>query len=178
MIRGQSGFTIAELIVVVVIIAILAVVGIPKYHRAVEHSKSDDAIATVQMLATTNRMWALDHNSSYVYGSGFLNDTCTGTGACCYQVGTCGNSVNNVCNLMQCNYLARMTFSNKEYDFRLLDGAASTTDACGLTGANGTLVACAKRKASAQAPYNGWGYAVDVNGRVTAYGTDVPQPRQ
>lgn len=155
---GRAGFTLAELIVVIFVLGILAWIGIPQYNKSVESSRADEAVSLVQMIATTNRMYALDNNN--VFTSGQLTDSCLSA--------PCTAPGNDPCNLIACNYLAKQTFSNKSYDLFAVDG--SLLAGCTLTGAGGTnYAACGKRKSGAASPYADWGYTVDKNGLVQAW---------
>ncbi len=76
--RRQSGFTLVELVVVVLIIGILGAVMIPGYSKSVETSKADDAAAIVSMIGQSNRMFRLDNNV-YVANGTLANSMNGGT---------------------------------------------------------------------------------------------------
>ncbi|MEK7388958.1 MAG: type II secretion system protein [Elusimicrobiota bacterium] len=155
--KDRGGYTLVELLIVIMIIGILSAYGVPQYLRSVETSKADDAVALVNMLGTTNRMFALDHNSTFAVGQ-FPNSSC-GAGVC-PQTPPYG-----ACALVYCRYLADMDFSVKSYDGWVCGGGA-----CGLGGG----VSAVRRKAGSVSPYSGWGYTMSMAGRVTAYGGAPP----
>lgn len=161
----RRGFTMIELLVVVLIIGVIASMAVPQYQKAVERSKADDAITTAQMIGTTNRMYALD-NASYTIGP--LDD------ATCYASNVCndGGLPQDACELIHCNFLARQGWDAKPYACRSINVAADT---CAL-GAGGTnYVSCCKRRATVGTPYSNWGYTMNVNGQVEAWG-GAPAP--
>lgn len=164
--RRTKGFTLIELLVVVLIIGILAAVAVPSYLKSVETTKADDAVALVNMIGTTNKMFALDHSGNYIVGT-FPTTANTGCGSSACQPTT----YTNACNLVWCKYLADQNFGSKPYTFYACNGAVST--ACGSSGGSGTLTAGARRKSGT---YSAWGYAQDVSGVITGYGAGVPAP--
>jgi prepilin-type N-terminal cleavage/methylation domain-containing protein len=164
--RGRRGYTLIEMMVTVILIGILASFGVPQYLKTVETSKADDAVALVNMVGTTNKMFALDHSNTYVVAT--LNAAGCGAGTC----PTTGPYTNG-CHLVWCKYLADQNFAAKGYDIYACNGNTATS--CGGMGA-GNFVAGVRRKASAASPYNTWGYTMNTSGTITAYGTEVPAP--
>lgn len=177
--RRQAGFTLIELVVVILIIGILTAFGVPQYLKSVESTKADDAVAMARMVATTNRMFYLDHSSTYA--SGQLTTTGTGcnAGDTCPTAGPYG-----ACALVACRYLSGQDWDRKPYMVYALDGASASTT-CGQP--SGNYVACVMRKNSTNcpgclgsptslSPYSTWGYAIDANGLITEVGTDTPDP--
>lgn len=160
----SRGFTLMELIIVVLVIGILAAYAVPQYLRTVETSKADDAVALVNMVGTTNKMFALDHSNTYVTGS--LSAGC-GTAAC-----PTGPTF-SACALVWCKYLADQAFEAKAYDIFTCDG--TTFGSCAGLG-SGNFTAGAKRKSGALSPYSTWGFTINTSGKIEAYGTSPPTP--
>lgn len=148
----QAGFTLVELLVVVLIIGVLSAVMIPQYNKTVEVSKADDAAAIVAMIGQANRMFQIDNNT-YV-SDGDLVDGMSGT--------TCVANPTNVSQLVACRYLADRRWSGLAYTYR-----AGKTVTCGLPAPPG--IACAKRDSAAQAPFSTWGYVMSGAGVVKCY---------
>src|SRR5258706_16409674 len=113
----RRGFTISEVLVVVLIIAILMVIAVPHYIKTSEQSKADQAQALLAMIASDNRMRNLDHYA--------------------YAVGT----VDNTSALVTEQYLKHMDWAALAYDFKGADDPASCVIARATrktTGSRGT----------------------------------------
>jgi prepilin-type N-terminal cleavage/methylation domain-containing protein len=166
---SRSGFTLIEMLVVVLIIGILAAMGIPQFMKSMEIAKADDALGYVQSIAAANRQFYIDHQV-WVTNDMPLNscnpansssDNCT-TGA-------------TACDLMYCGYLARQDVSTKPYLFY--------AGACTVGSGQNTTSACAARRtdlSSISPPYDSWSYTVSNVGAITrnSSNTDAMPPAQ
>jgi prepilin-type N-terminal cleavage/methylation domain-containing protein len=153
--RVANGFTLIELVIVVLIMGILAAVAVPSYMRSMENSKADDALSMLAMIGATNRMFGLDHSGSYATGSFPTSGAC-GSAAC-----PTSGPYNDPCALVWCGYLADTDWGSKPYQFAGA-GNATATAACTISGSAGTnVVACAKRKSG---DYAVWWYAINKFG--------------
>lgn len=157
--RNKKGFTLIELLVVVLIIGILAAASVPSYFKSVEVTKADDAVALVNMIGTTNKMFALDHSNQYVTGD-FPTTVNTG----CGSATACPTAApyTNACALVWCKYLADQNFGSKPYTFTACN---PTAGACGTSG--GSNATAGARNKSTRAPYSTWGYSQDASGVIT-----------
>ena len=54
---NKSGFTLMELLIVVVIIGLLSAIALPMYKKAVERSRASDALTTMQAVAKSEHDW-------------------------------------------------------------------------------------------------------------------------
>jgi prepilin-type N-terminal cleavage/methylation domain-containing protein len=163
--RRRAGFTLIELLVVVLIIGILASVAVPSYLKSVETTKADDAVSLVNMIGTTNKMYALDHSNSYIVGTfPTAANTGCGTGAC----PATGPGGGTACELVWCKYLADQNFGSKPYNFY---ACSPTGGACFASGGT-NATAGAKRKSGT---YAAWGYSMSSQGVITNNG-GAPTP--
>ena len=168
--KPRGGFTLIELMVVVLILGLLTFLIVPQYMRTIESSKADDAAGIVKMIGTANRMFYVDRNQ---YASGSLDD-CTS--------GTCDNVSTNSCQLIYCKYLAAMDWKSKAYVFQACD----KTNCCSIGSvAPGTaapnIIACAKRRPGAspgttKSNYMQWGYTTNQDGVTGYYKGASPAP--
>jgi type II secretion system protein G len=69
--NGSRGFTLVELIIVIIIIGILAAVAIPKYMNAVERAKIGKAKTGLGMITKAEKMYVAENSS-------FSTDTANG----------------------------------------------------------------------------------------------------
>ncbi|MFB3909584.1 MAG: type IV pilin protein [Candidatus Eisenbacteria bacterium] len=58
---GQKGFTMIELMVVVVIVGVLAAIAIPVYGRYVKNSRVTEATGRLGEIVTSGKAWAQEH---------------------------------------------------------------------------------------------------------------------
>ncbi len=166
--RGSNrrGYTLIELVVTIMIIGVLTAIAVPQYLKTVETTKANDAVSTVNMIATANKMFALDHGGAYANSS--FHPTSAFTTTC--GAGVCPSSPPyRACDLVYCKYLADQDWGRKPYEYM---ACAPGAGAC--RGPND--IAAAYRFSTAAAPYSTWRYDVSQSGAITASGTETPAP--
>jgi prepilin-type N-terminal cleavage/methylation domain-containing protein len=190
----RPGYTLIELVVTILIIGVLTSISVPQYMKTVETGKADDAVSLVNMIGTTNKMFALDHNNNYAYGTfpatpgGVAASSCAtqclvGGAADCISVNKpAGPPFANPCLLVCCKYLADQDWGDKSYAFGACDAVGGAGSGAGAGGGTITcathVVAGAKRATSAPATYASWGYSMADTGliSVSPVGGGAPPP--
>jgi len=79
----ESGFTLVELLVVMLILGLLAAIAIPSFFNQRDKARDADAKAKVRSAQTAMETYATDHNGTYTgatpAGLQAIEDTLTGT---------------------------------------------------------------------------------------------------
>jgi len=154
MTKSRKGFTLIELMVVVLIMGILASMGIPYYYKTIETSRAGDAVALGHLIGNSNRMYNIDNPNAPV--SGPVTNSCN-TAVC--------STASGACRLIACSYVAQQDWNQSSYDFYACNGAVGGS-CCGFAGA----VSCGRRKAGPSSPYSNWGYRFYNSGRCETIG--------
>lgn len=97
-VKREAGFTLIELMIVVVIIGILAALAIPRFMRSTTKAKQSEARNILKQIYTLERTWRQDHasytsgmnsigmeitpNNRYVYSINAGTNTFTGIALC------------------------------------------------------------------------------------------------
>ena len=61
MMRKISGFTLAEVLITVVVLAVLAGLAMPNYFRTVEQSRTNEAVANLNIIRMGERIYKLNN---------------------------------------------------------------------------------------------------------------------
>jgi prepilin-type N-terminal cleavage/methylation domain-containing protein len=166
----NKGFTLIELVVVVLIMGILSSMGVPYYYKTIETSRATDSVAIGHLLGNANRMYQLDRPAAE-WVSGQITNTCNGYTTCTQTTPPAGSA----CRLVACGYVAQQDWNNASYDFFVCNGAAGG----GFCATSGTErgVASVRRKSGAPTDYSGWGYAFYSSGRCEKKSTAPDCPK-
>jgi type IV pilus assembly protein PilA len=68
--RGESGFTLVELLVVMLILGLLAAIAIPSFFNQRDKAKDADAKSAARTAQTAMETYATDHQGSYAAATG------------------------------------------------------------------------------------------------------------
>lgn len=60
--RNENGFTLIEMLIVILIIGILAVIALPQYRRVTERARAMEAVQTVKMISDALERYYLTHS--------------------------------------------------------------------------------------------------------------------
>ena len=60
------GFTLTELLVVIIVLAILTVIAFPTFRKAVKHSRDKEAKSMLRLIAQSEEMYKLESEGYYV----------------------------------------------------------------------------------------------------------------
>ena len=73
--RNRVGFTLLELVIVSVIIAILASLGVASYRKVIVKAKAAKAKHAIRLIAEAEKIWQLDNGSYAAVASGSVDAT-------------------------------------------------------------------------------------------------------
>ncbi len=62
--RAERGFTLVEIMIVVLIIGILLAIAVPNFVRARESSRAKSCVANLKQIDAAKEQYAMDHNLS------------------------------------------------------------------------------------------------------------------
>lgn len=77
--KNQRGFTLVELMIVVIIVGILAAVAIPMYQGATERAKASEAVAALGTIRGAMRVYFAEHGTYAITGCA-IGDQITNAG--------------------------------------------------------------------------------------------------
>ena len=143
--KNKKGFTLTELVSVVLILGILGSIAIPKYMKTMENSKASAGISTGYMIYSANAVYEIDHPTALL--SGNITNTCNS--------GACNTADLSGCRLVRCKYMAADSWDTKPYIYTVgaAGGIMNVTAARRTSGASGTSTT----------PYSTWGYTFQAS---------------
>jgi prepilin-type N-terminal cleavage/methylation domain-containing protein len=154
--KNRKGFTLIELMVVVIIIGILASMSVPYYYKTVETTRAGDSVAIGHLLGNSFRMFQVDNPGVNIAGQ--VTNSCNDT-----SVGACSTADTSGCRLIKCKYVAPQDWNNASYNYFVGPGS------CGAG-----IAACVRHAPGAAAPYSGWGYDFTTDGGCRTVGSGTP----
>jgi len=164
--KVRPGFTLIELIVVVLVLGVLAAFAIPQYLRSMEDSYAVDAAKDISALSRANQMYAADHNNTYA--TGLMTNAC--------NTAPCTNS-GAVCDLVACRYIAAQDWDSKPYSYSVA-GPDVGSSGCPHGQPCCTTGNCAARNSNRSCWMSqDWAYSFDMKqGALTVTGHNSPPP--
>lgn len=145
----RKGFTLIELVVVVLIMGILASMSMPYYYKTIETSKATDSLALGQMYAAAYRMFQVDNPNTSLNGT--IDYNCNS--------GNCSPGDFSGCRLIRCNYVAKQDSANASYTYSANNNGISV------------------RRVPTSSPYDAWGYDFNLTGGCSPQGGAPPCPK-
>ncbi len=150
--RHEQGFTLVELLVVVVLVAILAMISVPQYNEFVQDSRRSEGQSALTQIATMQEQFHAENNTytADLRNLGFSAQNWNDTENENYQVRVMGATT--ACPITNCFRLRAQPKNNSEQwgdDWRFevwSDGRR-------------TVRACPKNVCGGSATLNGWGAA-------------------
>ena len=75
--RKDRGFTLVEMLIVIIIIGILAALGFPQFGKTKEHALGKEAIANLKLIAAAEKIYRMEAVTSYYPSLGIVNNIST-----------------------------------------------------------------------------------------------------
>jgi|GEM_PF-1817158 len=114
--KNRKGFTLAEVLVVVVIVGVLAAIAVPSFNKTIEASRATDAENTGEQIRTALKGLYLGGNSS-----NFTGDFDSLTGAACPAT----RVPTNLSEVVSCGLIPNQTWTALPYKFTVMGTAGS-----------------------------------------------------
>ena len=73
--RNRSGFTLVELMIVVIVLGILSALALPRYQGAAERARSAEGVNILQNILAAEKRWALENGNTYTNNMANLDFT-------------------------------------------------------------------------------------------------------
>ncbi|WP_424244087.1 Tfp pilus assembly protein PilE [Elusimicrobium posterum] len=113
--KNTKGFTMMELLVILILVALLATLAFSGYRTSIENSRRDQAAATLEDVATAAQRFYIDYPGRN-FQEGVPLASTTGTGCSIQKYSATGERINpNL--LISCGYLPNRKWDSLRYTY-------------------------------------------------------------
>lgn len=118
--KNSFGFTLIEVLVVCIVLAILATFAITSYQRSVQDSRNDKAKETLRKVANAYSMFDYEYPGR-----------CINPGVIVKSSGTCEIQLNNSKDtLLNCKYMENEDWDDDPYQYEICGGLCGASGTC------------------------------------------------
>lgn len=70
MLRKKTGFTLTEILIVIVIVGVMAGMAIPGYFNTIEETRANEATVNLQVIRAGQKVYALNNSNGFYWNPG------------------------------------------------------------------------------------------------------------
>lgn len=129
--KKDRGFTLVEMLIVIIIISILAALALPQFSKTKEYAIGKEAIANLKLISAAEKIYRMESTDQAYFSCYCLY---SGTGPLC-----CDNTTDG------CNYFLKLSLNPSNWTYWVIaagTGASSTFTAIGGRPGSGGYLDC------------------------------------